>query len=94
MFNVASIIAFIRALGPTVYLLAAAYRYGRQKYGDGSWKTQSTLEHIDRANEDLLEWKSGTNTEKPYLIDAALRLAFAVSTAVASGVCPGVYPKK
>lgn len=87
-----TLLALIRALGPVVYLIAQAFQYGCSRFGDGEWKKHDAEYHIDRALYDLLKWRSG-RTDKPYLVDAALRSMFATYQAIAFKKIPAEYKK-
>lgn len=82
----------ISALGPVIYLMADAFRYGATKFGDGTWRTTSSAEHIDAALRNIVAWKNGDTTQ-PQLVDATLRMAFALAQAISGGTTPKEYVK-
>jgi hypothetical protein len=78
---------------PVVVILADAYQYGVEKYGDGTWKDMTASEHIDKAVAHMVAWKKG-ETKEPVLIDAALRILFAASIAITYNMAPTTYEKQ
>jgi hypothetical protein len=87
------VIALVRVLYPAMLILAAAYRYGVEKHGDGTWKELTAAEHLEKAISDINAWRSGDATNKPVLVDVALRTLFALSIALTYGQTPTEYKK-
>jgi hypothetical protein len=88
------IIRLIRAIYPAMLILAAAYRYGVEKYGDGTWQDAIPSDHIEKALGNIERWRKGDTGDDPVLVDACLRLMFAVSVAVTNGIVPNQYIKE
>lgn len=83
----------IRATGPVFYLMANAFAYGARKFGDGTWKQLSAGDHLESALNNIIAWKRG-DTGQPVLVDAALRIVFAVAVAISQGQQPEEYKKQ
>lgn len=92
MTKLLSLWRLVKALGPVCYLMSDAFAYGARLYGDGTWRTLSAGEHIEIGVENIIRWQSG-ETAKPVLVDALLRVAFAVYLAVQKGSQPAEYKK-
>lgn len=84
--------AMIKALGPVCYLMADAFKYGVSKWGEGTWREQDADEHLAIAVNDIFAFRRG-GTDRPYLVDAALRVAFAVAVAIDKKQQPAEYKK-
>ena len=82
----------VKALGPACYLMAAAFAYGAKKWGEGSWREQDANDHLSIAVADIMAFRRG-GIDRPYLVDAALRVAFAVAVAVERKQQPAEYKK-
>lgn len=93
MVNFLALWNMIRAVGPAFYLMAAAFKHGTEKYGDGTWRDQSPVAHLEAALKDIVAWRNGDVTS-PLLVDAALRVVFAVAVAISQGDAPKEYSKK
>lgn len=74
----------IASVRPAFVLMASAFAYGVQKYGDGSWKNENAGEHIDKAIREIADWRHSLK-DWHALVDAALRLAFAIAKIVPEG---------
>ncbi len=92
MVNFVSLLSMIRSIGPAFFLMASAFKYGAQKYGDGTWKDRSAGDHLEDAVKDIIAWKRGDITS-PLLVDAALHVVFAVAVAINQGQSPQEYKK-
>lgn len=92
MVNFIQLWAMIRACGPVFYLMASAFAYGARKFGDGTWKQFSAGEHLEMALNNIVSWKRG-ETGQPVLVDAALRIVFAVAQAINAKQQPEEYKK-
>lgn len=82
----------IKGLGPVCYLMADAFAYGARLYGNGTWREMSPGDHLEMAVLNIIDWKTG-ETAKPVLVDALLRVAFAVYLAIQKGTHPAEYEK-
>lgn len=87
------VLNFIRKLYPVILIIAAAYRYGVEKYGDGTWQDVPPSEHLEKAVNNIERWRKGEANDDPVLVDACLRLMFAVSQALTYGLLPSNYRK-
>jgi hypothetical protein len=93
MVNFMALWTMIRAVGPAFFLMASAFRYGAQKYGDGTWRNVPAGDHLEAAVKDIVGWKQGDVTS-PLLVDAAMHVVFAVAVAMAAGKSPEEYTKQ
>lgn len=71
----------VSTVSPAFWLMASAFVYGAKKFGDGTWRNFTAAEHIDLALHELAAWKRGVR-DWHALVDAALRMAFAVAQVV------------
>lgn len=94
--NLVSLLALVRALGPAIYLVAAAYRFGCKKHGDGTWRQITPHEHITRAASDLqtVTSEGGKSQGGMLLINTILRLSFAATLLISNGLIPKRYKQK
>lgn len=88
------VLQLIRSVYPAMLIVAAAYRYGVEKYGDGTWQELTPTDHIEKALGNIERWRKGETKEDPVLVDACLRLMFAVSLAITQGIVPQKYVKE
>lgn len=73
----------VSTVSPAFWLMAQAFAYGVKRFGDGTWREFHAGEHLDFAVRDIADWKCGQK-DWHALVDAALRLAFAVAQVVPS----------
>lgn len=81
--NFIAIVNLIRSLGPAVFVVADAFRYGMQKHGGETWKSVSVETHLQRAGEEVFAWFAN-RTNYSLLASASLRILFALAKCATS----------
>jgi hypothetical protein len=81
--NFLSIITLIRSLGPSLFIVADAFRYGMLKYGNDSWKQTAAETHLQIAGEEAISWIHNRSNYS-LLASASLRMLFALALCATS----------